>query len=124
MTGCANLTGRVDTTGLLSRVSREHQTAFTIEHTNTIDTLLIGNRMHDLVGSLAIVVEHGVPCRTGDSARELVGAQDHGVDKLLFLTSEIEITTYAADGDNQNRERQNKFGPEFSWHGGARPVTG
>jgi hypothetical protein len=42
-----------------------------------IDALLVGDHPHDLVGGLAVVVEHGVPGGAGNAARKLIRAKDH-----------------------------------------------
>ena len=92
---------------------------FAVEHANPIDALFVRDQLHDPVSSLAVVIQHGVPGGTGYAARQLVGAQDHRVDELLFLRTEVEITADAADAHNQNGERQNQLGAKFSKHSGT-----
>ena len=56
-----------------------------VEHADAVDALLERDGLHHLVGVLAMVGEHGVPGGAGDAVRELVGAQDHGVQQVLLL---------------------------------------
>jgi len=41
--------------------------------------------LHDLIGCLAMVVQHGMPCRAGDGLGKLIGAEEYGVQELLFF---------------------------------------
>src|ERR1700751_465338 len=116
-----NLAGRTRHARLLSRIGREHKPAFTVKHPNAIDSLLVGDHAHNLVRSLAVVIEHGVPRGACDAARELVCAENHGLDQLFFLGSKIQVATNAADRHDEDRERKNQFGAKFSWHSGALP---
>jgi hypothetical protein len=51
-----------------------------------------GDGVHDLVGSLAIVCQHGVPHSTGEAIRKLVGTDNDGIQDLAFLRSHLQKT--------------------------------
>lgn len=60
--------------GALPRVGREHQFAFAVEHADVVDALLVRDCLHDFIGSLAPIIQHGVPRRAGDTSGKLIGA--------------------------------------------------
>ena len=76
---------------------------FAIEHADAVDSLFVGNCLHDLVGGFAVVIEHELPGRAGYAARKLVGAEDHGFYQLFLLGPEIQIAADRANGDDQDR---------------------
>src|SRR5207302_7934103 len=78
-----DLASRTGQRGLLAGIGREHHSTLTVVHAYAVHALLVGNHTHDLIRSLAVIIEHGVPGRAGDAARELIRAQDHGLDQLL-----------------------------------------
>src|ERR1039458_19932 len=65
--------------GAVLRIGGEHHLAGAIEHADAVDALFEGDGLHDLVGGLAMVVQHGVPGGAGDGFGELIGAQEYGV---------------------------------------------
>ena len=65
--------------------SGESQQAVPVEHPDMVDALVLGNRLHRLVGVIAAVGQHGVPSGAGDAARELVGAFAHHPQHLPLL---------------------------------------
>lgn len=101
---------------LLTGISREDQAAFTIEHTDSVDTFLIRDRLHDVVFGLAVVVEHELPGGAGNAARQFVRPQNHRLYQLLFLRAEVQVAGDTADRNDEDRQRDNQLGAKFSWH--------
>ncbi len=102
---------------MLVGVGGEHQPPLAIEHPDAVYTLFVGDDPHDFVGRFAVIVEHGMPGGTGNTARKLIRAQDHCFHKVLFLGTKIEIAADAADRHDQDGERKNQFRAKFSRHG-------
>ena len=72
-------------TGLVLRIGGEHHLSGAIEHAYAVDPLFERDGLHHLIGGLAMVVQHGVPCRAGDGFGELIGTEENGVQELLFF---------------------------------------
>jgi hypothetical protein len=107
---------------LLVGVGGKSQAAFTVEHADAIDPVLVRNHTHGFVGGLAIVVEHGVPSGTGNAAGELVGTEDHGFEELVLLHAPIEEAADTTDSDNQDGERQDELEVESAGHKPSAPL--
>jgi hypothetical protein len=90
--------------------------AFPVEHTDSIHALFVGDGLHDLVGGFAVIVKHELPSGTSDAPGELIGAQNHRLNELPLLCAEVEITTYGADSNDEDRQGKNQLGAKPSGH--------
>ena len=87
----------------------EHDLAGAVEHADAVDALLERDGLHDLIGGLAVVVEHGVPGGAGDALGELVGAEDHGVEELAFFGLDIDEAGNGGHDDDDHGDREHQF---------------
>jgi hypothetical protein len=91
------------------RVGGESELAFAVEHADAVDALLFGDGPHNLVGRSAIVGQHGVPGGAGDTFGELVGAENHGAQKLALLGALNNVSGECGDQYDDDRERDAQF---------------
>ena len=60
-----------------------------VEDADALDALLERDRLHHLVGGVALVREHGVPGGAGDRAGKLVGPHHHDVQQVALLVATL-----------------------------------
>ncbi len=104
-------------TRLVLRIGGEHHMAGAIEHAYAVDALFEGDGLHDFVGGLAVVVQHGVPGGAGDGFGELIGAEEDGVEELPLFGCYVDESGNRRHNDHDDGDREHQLPGEAPGHG-------